>query len=137
MQFSHIKAYFNTSSDASNADYKLRCKDPNDLNAVCQVPDQTSPPGPSKSTVFLSPNKGLPGNNAPPANPPPPTNPPPSEPSQPPANPPPQKKVSPDNSCGGTNGYTCLGSENGNCCSSFGFWSVTCVSIRLKYPIRS
>ncbi|KAL8922923.1 MAG: hypothetical protein Q9208_004885 [Pyrenodesmia sp. 3 TL-2023] len=94
MQFSYIKAYFNSSSDASNADYKLRCKDPSDPNAICQVPDQTSPPDPSKSTVFLSPNKGLPGNSPPPADTPPQTNPPPSAPASPP--PPPQKKVSPD-----------------------------------------
>ncbi|KAI4207533.1 MAG: hypothetical protein LQ346_000465 [Caloplaca aetnensis] len=124
MHFSYIKAYFNSSSDASNADYKMRCKDPRDPDLICKangvsyrtVPDQSSPPDPSKSTVFLSANKGLPADNPAPANPPPPTDP--SEPAQPPANPPPpQKKVSPDNRCGGTNGYTCLGSENGNCCT--------------------
>ncbi|KAI4256870.1 MAG: hypothetical protein L6R42_005977 [Xanthoria sp. 1 TBL-2021] len=115
MEFSYIKAYFNSTSDAANAEYKLRCKDPKDANAICKVPDQTTPPDPGTNTVFLSPNKGLPGDN--PA--PPPTSPPPVQPPAPPAAP--QKKVSPDNSCGGTNGYTCLGGENGNCCSSYGF----------------
>ncbi|KAL8831400.1 MAG: hypothetical protein Q9170_005314 [Blastenia crenularia] len=124
LQLSYIKAYFNSSSEASNADYKLRCKDPSDPNAICKVPDQASPPDPSHSTVFLGPNKGVLANNGPPANPPPPTNPAPPHPSStPPANPPSTPKtVSPDNSCGGTTGYTCLGSQNGNCCSSYGFW---------------
>ncbi|GKT74037.1 polysaccharide deacetylase [Colletotrichum tofieldiae] len=31
-------------------------------------------------------------------------------------------KVSPDQTCGGTNGYTCLNSKFGNCCSPYGFW---------------
>ncbi|KAF6833304.1 polysaccharide deacetylase [Colletotrichum plurivorum] len=30
-------------------------------------------------------------------------------------------KVSPDQTCGGTNGYTCLNSAFGNCCSFYGF----------------
>ncbi|KAK6207644.1 polysaccharide deacetylase [Colletotrichum tabaci] len=30
-------------------------------------------------------------------------------------------KVSPDQTCGGTNGYTCLNSKFGNCCSPYGF----------------
>ncbi|KAL8727063.1 MAG: hypothetical protein Q9166_006306 [cf. Caloplaca sp. 2 TL-2023] len=123
MEVSYIKAYFNSSDDARNKDFKLRCKDPNDPNRICKVPDQTSPPDPRKTTLFLTPNKGLPGNTPPPpVNP----NPPPSDPSQPsppPADPQPvQKPVSPDDTCGGKNGYTCLGSENGNCCSSYGIW---------------
>ncbi|KAI4160929.1 MAG: hypothetical protein L6R39_000135, partial [Caloplaca ligustica] len=85
MKISYIKAYFNSSSKANNADYKLRCKDPSNPDAVCKVPDQTSPPDPSKGTVFLSPNKGLPGDQPPP----PPTNPSPSEPPTPPVSPPP------------------------------------------------
>ncbi|KAL8887734.1 MAG: hypothetical protein Q9215_004736 [Flavoplaca cf. flavocitrina] len=115
MQFSYIKAYFNSSSGAANAEYKSRCKDPNAPNAICKVPDQTTPPDPGKATTFLSPNKGLPGDNPSP----PPTSPPPEQPPPPPAAP--QKKVSPDNSCGGQNEYTCLGSGEGNCCSSYGF----------------
>ncbi|KAK1597061.1 polysaccharide deacetylase [Colletotrichum navitas] len=31
-------------------------------------------------------------------------------------------KVSPDQTCGGTAGYTCLDSTFGNCCSPYGFW---------------
>ena len=30
--------------------------------------------------------------------------------------------VSPDATCGGTKGYTCLGSSFGNCCSTNGWW---------------
>ncbi|KAL8857395.1 MAG: hypothetical protein Q9178_006022 [Gyalolechia marmorata] len=99
MQFSYIKAYFNSSSDTSNKDYKRRCKDPSKADAICKVPDQTSPPDPNKSTWFLGPNKGLPGNNPPPAEPPPSTGLEPSEPPPPPASTPPsEKEVSPDNS---------------------------------------
>lgn len=32
--------------------------------------------------------------------------------------------VSPNQSCGGTTGYTCQGSRFGNCCSFYGFWLV-------------
>ena len=31
-------------------------------------------------------------------------------------------KVSPNGKCG--NGYTCLGSKDGNCCSEYSYWSV-------------
>ncbi|OLN87119.1 Chitin deacetylase-like protein 6 [Colletotrichum chlorophyti] len=31
-------------------------------------------------------------------------------------------KVSPDQTCGGANGYTCLNSAFGNCCSFYGYW---------------
>ncbi|OCK83887.1 carbohydrate esterase family 4 protein [Lepidopterella palustris CBS 459.81] len=34
-------------------------------------------------------------------------------------------RVSPDASCGGTNGYTCLGSTFGNCCSTHGWCGST------------
>ena len=125
MEFSYIKAYFNSSSDAANAAYKSRCKDPQNPDAICKVPDQTTPPDPRSNTVFLSPNKGLPGGDTAP----PTTNPPPVQPPAPPGAP--QKKVSPDNSCGGTNGYTCLGSENGNCCSSYGFWYVRWIAVEV------
>ncbi|KAL8818791.1 MAG: hypothetical protein Q9223_002652 [Gallowayella weberi] len=120
MHFSYLKAYFNTTN--STADSKMKCRDPGDPQAVCQVPDQTIPPDPRQSTVFLSPNKGLPDNSPPPPvnpNPPPPVEPNPVKPVVNSSEP--QKKVSPDNSCGGANGYTCLGSQNGNCCSSYGF----------------
>ncbi|KAL8682926.1 MAG: hypothetical protein Q9186_001089 [Xanthomendoza sp. 1 TL-2023] len=173
MQFSYVKAYFNTTNSA--ADAKSKCRDPNDPKAVCKVPDQTTPPDPRQTTGFVSQNKGLPDNSPPPPvnpNPPPPP-PPPPNPVTPPVNPSgPQKKVSPDNSCGGANGganatycedpkcqpdfgfcgttlpeepesgnqapsdakkispdascggakgYTCLGSGHGDCCSSYGY----------------
>lgn len=35
-----------------------------------------------------------------------------------------KRAVSPDSSCGGTNKYTCQGSQYGNCCSQWGFWYV-------------
>ncbi|KAL8849381.1 MAG: hypothetical protein Q9221_005619 [Calogaya cf. arnoldii] len=115
MEFSYIKAYFNAADDKA---FRERCKDPKDESKICKVPDQTTPPDPGSNTVFLSPKKGLYGDVEVP-----PTSEPPKE--QPPAPPvEPTKRVSPDNSCGGKEGYTCLGSENGNCCSSYGFWYV-------------
>lgn len=30
--------------------------------------------------------------------------------------------VSQDGSCGGTNGYTCIGFADGECCSQYGWW---------------
>ncbi|KAK8216368.1 chitin binding protein [Phyllosticta capitalensis] len=33
--------------------------------------------------------------------------------------------VSPDGSCGGSSGYTCLGSSKGNCCSQYGYCGAT------------
>lgn len=142
---SYVKAYFNTTDKASNSDYKLRCRDPSNQNAVCVVPDQTSPPDPGSSTTFVSPNKGLPvqggdppppGNPAPgpspgPVDPAPPTSSsaepaPPASPSPvPPPPPPPSKKVSTDGSCGGASGNTCLGSTFGDCCSSYGYCGST------------
>lgn len=101
MEFSYVKAYFNTTSDA---EYKTRCRDRSKPDAVCKVPDQTSPPEPRKSATFVSPKKGLPEQGGP--------------------APPPPQKVTPDATCGGSNGYTCLGSEHGDCCSSYGFWYV-------------
>jgi hypothetical protein len=37
----------------------------------------------------------------------------------------PTKKVSPDATCGGTKGYTCLGFAEGNCCSASGWCGST------------
>ncbi|KAL9001630.1 MAG: hypothetical protein Q9188_005409 [Gyalolechia gomerana] len=129
MEISYVKAYFNTTSETSNADYKSRCRDPSNANAVCKVPDQTSPPDPNQSTPFLTPNKGKPAPNSPPlsnpADPAPPVTgpidltPPAQDPQTPPAAP--SKKVSTDGSCGGASGNTCLGSEFGDCCSSYNF----------------
>ncbi|KAI4116481.1 MAG: hypothetical protein LQ345_003113, partial [Seirophora villosa] len=125
MEFSYVKAYFNTT--ASDADYKLRCRDPQKPDAVCTVPDQTSPPDPRKSTTFLSPNKGLPGGPAAaapaPASPAPPDAGPMVDPRADPAGPVSDKKkeVTPDATCGGEKGYTCLGGDHGDCCSSYGF----------------
>lgn len=134
MQFSYIKAYFNSSDPARQNDYKMRCHDPNDPATICTVPDQTSPPDPSQSTTFLSPNKGRPVlvNGDQPMEPKPSTKPPsqpipnhpvvsdPAVPSQPASS----NKVSSDGSCGADDGKTCLGSTFGDCCSSYGFWYV-------------
>jgi len=49
------------------------------------------------------------------------------EPSQPPSTSStvaPSKSVSPDSSCGGSNGYTCAGSTFGTCCSQWAYWLV-------------
>ncbi|KAI5806956.1 glycoside hydrolase family 16 protein [Geopyxis carbonaria] len=40
----YVKAYFNTTDDQREKDYKGRCKDPSVANAVCQIPDQKGPP---------------------------------------------------------------------------------------------
>lgn len=125
MDISYVKIYFNTTSQASNADYKLRCRDPGDLNVVCEVPGQ--------SATFVTPNKGLPpanGNNPTPPNKPADPVPPSPEPVNPtspslspePYTPPPSKNVSTDGSCGSAaSGNTCLGSTFGDCCSSYGY----------------
>ncbi|KAF1849606.1 carbohydrate-binding module family 18 protein, partial [Cucurbitaria berberidis CBS 394.84] len=34
-------------------------------------------------------------------------------------------KISPDATCGGKTGYTCLGSKFGNCCSQYGWCGTT------------
>ncbi|KAL8668605.1 MAG: hypothetical protein Q9168_006773 [Polycauliona sp. 1 TL-2023] len=60
MEFSYVKAYFNSSSEEANASYKARCKDP---KTVCQVPDQTTAPDPGTKTTFLSVGKGVPVDN--------------------------------------------------------------------------
>ena len=146
MEYSYIKAYFNSSDESRNDDYKLRCKDPNNPNAICKVPDQTTPPDPSKSlTTFLTPNKGVPSKDNPPTAPPPDDSPPedpipdnpvvapvsPGQPGPEPISPvksgpdqPSGKTVTPDASCGGEKRYTCLGGTFGDCCSSYGFWYV-------------
>ncbi|KAL8950607.1 MAG: hypothetical protein Q9222_003362 [Ikaeria aurantiellina] len=111
MEFSYIKAYFNTTASEG-----MTCRDPDAPDAVCEVPDQMSPPDRGKKTTFLSPNKGIPSESEPaPIDPAPPA------PSVEPAKPP-SKRVTPDATCGGTNGYTCLGGDHGDCCSSYGYW---------------
>ncbi|KAL8993808.1 MAG: hypothetical protein Q9169_006064 [Polycauliona sp. 2 TL-2023] len=78
MQFSYVKAYFNTPAGMESESFKERCKDPKDEGRICKIPDQTTPPDTGKTTTFLSPGKGLPGNNAlPPPSTPPTTQPPP------------------------------------------------------------
>lgn len=135
MDFSYIKAYFNSSDEGRNNEYRLRCKDPKDPDAICKVPDQTTPPDPSISlTTFLTPDKGVPSVENPPTEPTPVD--------IPPANAVPTisalpvpvsvaepvpagKSVSTDGSCGGDTGHTCLGSTFGDCCSSYGYWYVS------------
>lgn len=132
LDFSYIKAYFNTTS--SDADMKVRCHDPADPGAVCEVPDQMSPPDPSHSTVFVSPNKGLSGQSSPalpsqPPSPAPPSPPPSNAPTAPtPAGPASAKVDTLNGSCGGDAGNTCIGSAFGSCCSSYGYWYVLTLS---------
>ncbi|KAL9024794.1 MAG: hypothetical protein Q9196_006255, partial [Gyalolechia fulgens] len=66
MSISYVKAYFNTTSEASNANYQSRCRDLSKPDTICKVPDQTSPPDPNQSTTFLSPNQGKPAQDSPP-----------------------------------------------------------------------
>ena len=140
MDFSYIKAYFNSSDENTNNDYKVRCQDHKNLDMICRVPDQTTPPDPSTTlTPFLTPNKGVPSvENAPAAS---------ALVSVPPANAVPSasvvpapvaevlptqgagKTVSTDGSCGGETGHTCIGSAFGDCCSSYGYWCVYLVPI--------
>lgn len=36
----------------------------------------------------------------------------------------PRSKISPDQTCGGSTGYVCVGSKFGDCCSHYGYWYV-------------
>ncbi|KAI4139040.1 MAG: hypothetical protein L6R39_006491 [Caloplaca ligustica] len=118
MTVAYVKAYFNTSSEGHQA--RSQCVDPAAENAVCQVEDQSGPVSPGQGTSKDAANSS------------------PTQPEYGPTSPlavsstgssgyaAPSgaglKRVSPDATCGGANGYTCLGSEKGNCCSSHGWW---------------
>ncbi|KAL8711443.1 MAG: hypothetical protein Q9220_004101 [cf. Caloplaca sp. 1 TL-2023] len=103
MTVAYVKAYFNTletQTSCNNADVE---------GAVCQVPDQKGPITPGQDTTFLTPQASNPSSTTQA------TTPAPSRGAG-------ADQVSPDATCGGTTGFTCLGSEKGNCCSSHGWW---------------
>lgn len=110
MTVAYVKAYFNASSKVTGPN--SRCVDPSAEDAVCEVPNQTGPVIPDQSTTFLTLNTGSTPQN------------PKDEPvsNQPTTAPAAANQTSPDTTCGGDKGYTCLGSEKGNCCSSHGWW---------------
>ena len=135
MEVLYVKAYFNTSTSTSGNTASSECVNPSAPEAVCQVPDQNGAPSPyqqstsltsamqSKTPVPVSSSHSI---GAAPTKPtvvassmaakvvPTPSV----------QNPPAVKNVTPNAQCGGTNGYTCLGSQWGNCCSSHGWWYV-------------
>ncbi|KAL8811932.1 MAG: hypothetical protein Q9223_007416 [Gallowayella weberi] len=114
MTVAYVKAYFNTTATASP------CVNPKADGAVCEVPDQSGPVTPSDATTFLNlhPSSG-PGDTTTPATNSTNTNPhPPDEPNSH------VPKSSPDNTCGGEQGYDCLANTVGECCSSHGYWYV-------------
>ncbi|KAI4187739.1 MAG: hypothetical protein LQ346_005447 [Caloplaca aetnensis] len=110
MTVAYVKAYFNKGPKTIQT--RSECADATAKDAVCEVPDQKGPVSPDQRTVFLTQ-----GNNE-------------KSPSQGSTDQPGAgttggtvaERVSPDATCGSPNGYTCLGSEKGNCCSSHGWW---------------
>lgn len=95
MTVAYVKAYFNTGSKG----FKAR----EECSSVCLVQDQYGPVLPNQETIFLT----KPGSED-------------SEPSL--TNPPVLNQVSPNATCGTNNGYSCLGSIWGDCCSNRGWW---------------
>lgn len=121
MTVAYVKAYFNKPSEGIRA--RGQCVDSNAKDAVCQIPDQLGPISPGQDTVFLTEGDG----NYLPTQPLRTTVIPPVASSTDLAasgatNSTVANQMSADATCGGTNGYTCLGSEKGNCCSSHGWW---------------
>lgn len=116
MTVAYVKAYFNKGPEAAQT--PGQCDDTTAKGAVCEVPDHKGPVTPDQETVFLT--KGE--NNILP------TPEPKDEPRIGTTDFTMTKKVSPDATCGNASGYTCLGSEKGNCCSSHGWWWVRYVS---------
>ncbi|KAL9580484.1 MAG: hypothetical protein Q9212_004463 [Teloschistes hypoglaucus] len=108
MTIGYVKTYFNTSSQEGQKN--SQCVDPNAKDAVCEVPDQSGAVTPGQDTTFLATNsqqtaqsKSVPTPHKPAST---------SE----------NHQVSPDATCGGEKGYTCMGSPKGNCCSQHGWW---------------
>ncbi|KAL8894645.1 MAG: hypothetical protein Q9192_004157 [Flavoplaca navasiana] len=113
MTVAYVKAYFNTKSPLP------KCVDPEAKDAVCEVPDQVGPVSPETPTTFLTDVDAISGNYGSTDSVNPSTTP--SKPSS--------GKISPDNKCGGDEGFTCLNGPAGDCCSSAGWWYVrTCSS---------
>lgn len=123
MIVAYVKAYFNTSSEGIQP--RSQCGNSGAKDPVCKVPDQIGPVNPVQGTKFLTsqstnnqPNQPLPTS----INPPTASSTGSSSSAAP--NDTVANRVSPDATCGGARGYTCLGSEKGNCCSSHGWWCV-------------
>ncbi|KAL8781945.1 MAG: hypothetical protein Q9213_005784 [Squamulea squamosa] len=94
MTVAYVKAYFNTTSPAA------RCIDPQAGGAICEVPDQLGPVSPDKPTTFLT-NIGTSSGDTVPVNPT-------TTSTMKPASTTSSGKISPENKCGGDEGFTCL-----------------------------
>ncbi|KAA6408617.1 MAG: glycoside hydrolase family 16 [Lasallia pustulata] len=57
----YVKAYFNSSAERRQADWRARCKDLSAKGATCVVPDQEGPPGEAE-TWFFSQQANMTGN---------------------------------------------------------------------------
>ena len=123
MTVAYVKAYFNKTTEGNQP--RNQCGNPKGKDAVCKVPHQFGPVNPGQNTTFLTTQSSA---------------------DRPPSSPSATdnlsatsstasygstastytvtNRTSPDATCGGTNGYTCLGSAKGNCCSSHGWWYV-------------
>ncbi|KAL8717095.1 MAG: hypothetical protein Q9225_005630 [Loekoesia sp. 1 TL-2023] len=110
MTVAYVKAYFNTSSEGTQP--RSQCGNPNAEDAVCKVPDQIGPVNPGQGTTFLTsqspknqPNQPLPTSISPPT----------ASSTGSSSSAAPNDSVaipvSPDATCGGAQGYTCMGSE--------------------------
>ncbi|KAL8850683.1 MAG: hypothetical protein Q9221_004402 [Calogaya cf. arnoldii] len=119
MTVAYVKAYFNTLSPAP------KCVDPRAKDAICEVPNQLGPVSPGTPTTFLTDVSSGSGHGDPivPVNPTPTST---AEPvsTEPPSTYPSSGMISPDNTCGGDEGFTCLNGPAGDCCSSAGWWYV-------------
>ncbi|KAL8694710.1 MAG: hypothetical protein Q9224_003519 [Gallowayella concinna] len=120
MTVAYVKAYFNTTATATE------CVDPEADGAICQVPEQSGPVSPDKATTFLNlnPSSGPQDTGVEPVTTTPTSNS--TDSSSPPAEEPNSHvpNPSPDNTCGGEQGYDCLANTVGECCSSHGYWYV-------------
>ncbi|KAL8744672.1 MAG: hypothetical protein Q9190_003094 [Brigantiaea leucoxantha] len=137
MSIAYVKAYFNSSSDAGATQRQLTdCKDPAAPNAVCEVPDMSGVLDIEQPTRFFTKGDSSSAGSAATSNPPQPTKPTSSPTPQAPQQQSAQtqsatateeggKKTTVDASCGGEKGYTCLGGQWGDCCSSHGWWYVS------------
>lgn len=60
---SYVQAYFNSSNPTRVKDHARRCPNPNAPNAICQIPDLTSPPEVGKVHFFSQASNGNMTNN--------------------------------------------------------------------------
>lgn len=63
MTVSYVQAYFNSSDPYRARDHAARCTDLNAANAICQIPDLTSPPEAGEVTFFSQAPNGNMTNN--------------------------------------------------------------------------